>query len=126
MWVRGGLSTPAREFPEFPAVLSTLYGVAGPADLRSLLELRVEALKARLAGLETPYPGVPRLFLLEEEHMAAVVRAEIKWLRGVMADLRARRLTFPSDRVIRRMSSNTAPPVGEPAAGRSRRASAGR
>src|ERR1700721_886577 len=26
-WVRAGLSTPAREFPEFPAALSVLYGV---------------------------------------------------------------------------------------------------
>src|SRR5580693_2683022 len=29
-WIRAGLSTPAREFPEFPAVLSVLYGVDGP------------------------------------------------------------------------------------------------
>src|SRR4051794_20104541 len=26
-WVRGGLAAAAREFPEFPAVLATLYGV---------------------------------------------------------------------------------------------------
>src|ERR1700733_13730904 len=35
-WVRSALSTPAREFPEFPAALSTVYGVDGPDDLRAL------------------------------------------------------------------------------------------
>jgi DNA-binding PadR family transcriptional regulator len=112
-WVRSGLSTPAREFPEFPAALSTLYGVDGPDDLRSLLETRVEALELRRADLEKPYPGLPRIFLLESEHMAAVVRAEIKWLRSVIADLRSRRLTYPTEQEIRRISADIGGPSPE-------------
>jgi DNA-binding PadR family transcriptional regulator len=95
-WVRAGLSAPAREFPEFPAVLSVLYGVRSGEDLRALLETRVTALQARLGDLQKPAPGVPRLFLLEGEYMAAVVGAEIGWLRRIIADLRSKRLTFPS------------------------------
>jgi DNA-binding PadR family transcriptional regulator len=95
-WVCTGLSTPAREFPEFPAVLSTLYGLKGPGELRALLEERVLAREAHLAELDKPVPNLPRVFLLETEYMAAVVRAEVNWLRGVIADLRAGRLTFPS------------------------------
>ena len=55
-WVRRGLSTPAREFPEFPAALSTLYGVDGPDDLRTLLEFvaagRLKPVIDRVLSLE--------------------------------------------------------------------------
>jgi DNA-binding PadR family transcriptional regulator len=95
-WVRAGLSTPAREFPEFPAVLSALYGVRGAEDLREMLETRVTALEARLADLEKVPTGIPRLLLLEGAYMAALVHAEIQWLRRVIVDLRFGRLTFPS------------------------------
>lgn len=112
-WVRAGLSTPAREFPEFPAVLSVLFGLQSAEDLAALLETRVEALEARLVELETPVPGVPRLFLLEGEYMAAVVRAELKWLRGVIADLRSRRLKFPTLAEIMRISAQEGGPSEE-------------
>jgi DNA-binding PadR family transcriptional regulator len=95
-WVRSGLSTVAREFPDFPAALATLYGIAGPDDLRGLLEARVVALEERLAELEKPAPNVPRLFLLDAEYGAALVRAEIQWVRSIVADLRAGRLKLPS------------------------------
>lgn len=32
-------------------------------------------------------PGLPRLFRLEDEYRAAVLRAEIAWLAAVVADL---------------------------------------
>jgi DNA-binding PadR family transcriptional regulator len=92
-WLRIVLSTPAREFPDFPAALS-LAAVLGPDDVRKQLEARIGALEARLAELEKPYPHLPRLFLLEAEYMAAVTRAELKWLRGVTADLRSKKLTW--------------------------------
>jgi DNA-binding PadR family transcriptional regulator len=109
-WVRNGLATPAREFPEFPAVLSTLYGPDDPADFADLLRARVEALVPRLADLEQPVPNIPRLFLLENEYMAAMVRAEIKWLRGVIADLDAGKLRYPTAAELRALG----PAIGGP------------
>jgi DNA-binding PadR family transcriptional regulator len=103
-WVRTGLAGPAREFPEFPAVLSILYGVRGPSDLRDLLQARIDALQARLPDLEKPWPGIPRLFLLEDEYMAAMVRAEVAWLGRILADIQAKRLTFPTLKEMRRIS----------------------
>jgi DNA-binding PadR family transcriptional regulator len=103
-WVRTALSTPAREFPEFPAALSTLLGVDGPDDFRGLLEARIAALEPRLAELEKPAPGVPRLFLVEGEYMASMVRAEIRWLRAIIGDLRSGRLAFPTQAELRRIS----------------------
>src|SRR5215468_6850068 len=55
-WLRTVLSTPAREFPDFPAALSLLEPGMKPAELRGLLEARVAALQARLAGHEGPFP----------------------------------------------------------------------
>ena len=85
-WLRTTLAEPAPEFPDFPAALS-LASLVGPDVLREALVARVVSLEARLRHLEEPAVGVPRLFLLEAEYIAAVVRAEIAWLRGVIADL---------------------------------------
>jgi DNA-binding PadR family transcriptional regulator len=109
-WVRHGLATPAREFPEFPAVLATLYGPDDPKDFADLLRLRLEALIPRLADLEQPVPNIPRLFLLENEYMAAMLRAEIKWLRSVIADLETGRLEFPTAAELRALG----PAIGGP------------
>jgi DNA-binding PadR family transcriptional regulator len=95
-WVRSSLSTVAREFPEFPAALSTLYGVEGPEDLRALLEARLAALEPRLADREKPLPAIPRVFLLDTEYATAVVRAEVQWLRSLIADLRTGRVKYPT------------------------------
>jgi DNA-binding PadR family transcriptional regulator len=92
-WMRAVLSTPAREFPDFPAALSLVAG-ARPDEVRGLLETRIRALETRLAQLERPVPNLPRLFSLESEYMAALVRAEIRWLEAVTADLRSGRLTW--------------------------------
>jgi DNA-binding PadR family transcriptional regulator len=140
-WVRSGLSTPAREFPEFPAVLSLLYGVGGAGDLRALLETRAQALETRRADFEKPAPGVPRLFLLESEYMNAVARAEIRWLRGVIADIDSGKLAYPtmeemlrigqqeggpSEDAIRRMAEDMGGRARGPAKGRSRTKKAAR
>lgn len=105
-WVRTVLSTPAREFPDFPAALSLIDPAMKPAELRGLLETRVAALEARLVAHTGPPPfELPRLFLLEEEYMAAIVRAEIAWLRGVIDDLRTGRLKPPTEAELRRLAA---------------------
>src|SRR5579871_1670310 len=71
-WLSNALSTPAREFPEFPAAISLLDPTFTPHELARLLESRVAALEARLAELTKAPPGLPRIFLLESEHQAAV------------------------------------------------------
>jgi DNA-binding PadR family transcriptional regulator len=104
-WIRTVLATPAREFPDFPAALSLLGPDLKPAELRALLEARAAALERRLAGHEGPFPELPRMFLLEEEYLAAIVRAEIAWLRGVIEDLRSGRLKPPTEAELRRLSA---------------------
>ena len=112
-WVRDGLSTPAREFPEFPAVLSTLYGPDDTDDFAELLRQRVEALGRKLWELEQPLPEIPRLFLLESEYMAAMLRAEIKWLKGVIADLESGKLNYPTEAELRALGTGIGGPSDE-------------
>jgi len=121
-WLATVLSTPAREFPDFPAALS-LVAMLAPDELRAQLETRIGAIEQRLADLEKPLPGLPRLFLLESEYMAAVARAEIAWMRSVCADLRSRRLTW-SEAQLRRFAAKwaaQAPQNAPKSAGRRRK-----
>lgn len=93
LWLRTMLSTPERAFPDFPAALSFLPLLASE-DVLTQLEARVRTLEARLAELERDRPDLPRLFLLEDEYQGAVVSAELRWVRSIVADLRAGRLAW--------------------------------
>jgi DNA-binding PadR family transcriptional regulator len=110
-WLREMLHTTGGEFPDFIAAVSILFGL-DPEDARRQLELRAERLEAELAETEaqlTAVPGLPRLFLLEEEYRRAVLTAEVEWLRGVIEDLRAGRLTW-SEEWLRDVAADFNPP----------------
>jgi DNA-binding PadR family transcriptional regulator len=93
-WLTAMLPAPAREFPEFPAALAFLP-ILEPAEVRSLLERRVAALEEKLAGVvgQAP-PGLPRLFLIEDEYRAAMIRAELAWIRALIDDLASGSFTW--------------------------------
>lgn len=100
-WIGTMLSTPAREFPEFPAALSNLMQLRPPEVLRHL-EARAAALETQLAAISAAADasGLPRLFLLDDEYRSAVTRAELRWVRSVIADLKSGDLTW-DDRMLR-------------------------
>jgi DNA-binding PadR family transcriptional regulator len=105
-WLREMLRTTGGEFPEFIAAVSVLFGLA-PDDARAQLELRAERLAAELADTESVLagaPGLPRLFLLEEEYRRVVLQAELAWVLGVVEDLLEGRLTW-SERWLRDMAA---------------------
>jgi DNA-binding PadR family transcriptional regulator len=96
-WVDDTLPSPAREFPEFPVALA-LLPVLGPDRVRELLERRTAALTDALAGIESQAPAdLPRLFLIEDEYRAAMLQAELTWLRKLVDDLTTGRLTWDYD-----------------------------
>lgn len=96
-WMRTMLSTPAREFPEFPAALAFLP-VLTPEEALAALRQRITALEARLSALDTEMtdnlPSVPRLFLVETEFQRAQIATELEFVRGLAADLSEGRLTW--------------------------------
>jgi DNA-binding PadR family transcriptional regulator len=86
-WITDMLPVPAREFPEFPAALALMAALA-PDEVRALLERRIRAQQDRLTAIRAQAPpGLPRIFLIEDEFRAALLTAELGWLRGVVADL---------------------------------------
>jgi DNA-binding PadR family transcriptional regulator len=98
-WLREMLSITGKEYPEFTAALSMIFALESD-DARAQLELRAQrlsgelrAVQATLRGSNVP-AGLPRLFLLEEEYRRAVLRAELAWIRRLIADLSEGRLSW--------------------------------
>jgi DNA-binding PadR family transcriptional regulator len=111
-WLREMLSTTDGEYPEFIAAVSILMALE-PDDARAQLELRAERRAAELADTERELagapPGLPRLFLLEEEYRKTVLEAELGWLRSVIEDLCEGRLDW-NEEWLREMAAAFLPP----------------
>ncbi|MFE9406371.1 PadR family transcriptional regulator [Streptomyces sp. NPDC006530] len=102
-WLEEMLASPKPEFPEFPAALSNLL-LLMPEEIADVLKRRADALAERLDGLEAAVAseekqGLPRITRLETEYLRAVTAAELEWVRGVVEDLRAGRLTWSRDQL---------------------------
>ena len=97
-WLADALATPAREFPEFPTALSFLP-ILPPEEAARRLDERAGAIEARLREREAALSAVelPRLFLVEDEYQLTVLRAELDWVRGLVADLRSGALTWSGE-----------------------------
>jgi DNA-binding PadR family transcriptional regulator len=97
-WLREMLSTPSREFPEFPVALASLAYLT-PELAAGYLEERTRELRSRLRRAESDAEraqgaGLPRMFLLEDEYQNALTRAELRWVDALVDDLRSGRLAW--------------------------------
>jgi DNA-binding PadR family transcriptional regulator len=109
-WMRQILSTPAAEYPEFPAAISFLP-LLSPDDALRQFELRAKAIEAELGRIDEGLKQaahVPRLFLLESEYLRAVQVTELAWVNAVVEDLRAGRLTW-SEAWLRQVAAQFSP-----------------
>ena len=92
------LSTPAREYPEFPAALSFLPSLSRPEAVVALTT-RISRLEQQLAALDDELAQgstfLLRLFLVESEYQRQVIAAELDYVRSLVDDLRAERITWP-------------------------------
>jgi DNA-binding PadR family transcriptional regulator len=90
-WMAELLATPVREYTGFEAALSFLP-VLAPDAVRQLLQARAAHLEDELARREGSRgllgsTEVPRVFWIEEEYREALRRAELAYVRGLIADL---------------------------------------
>jgi DNA-binding PadR family transcriptional regulator len=108
-WLQDMLSTPAQEYPEFPAALSFLPSLA-PQEAIEALTTRVTRLEAQLTALEDDIAQsstfLPRLFLIESEYQHRVVEAELGYVRALVDDLRSERITWPFTNIPRDHAQN--------------------
>ena len=113
-WLQEMLLETGGEFPEFIAALSILF-VLSPEEVLDLLEARAERLTADLAQAEQELaanPGLPRLFLLDEEYRKEVLAAELAWIRPLCEDIRHGRLSWDED-WMREIGAEFNPPADE-------------
>jgi DNA-binding PadR family transcriptional regulator len=91
-WLTEMVSTPRNEYPQFPAALSFLM-LLEPKEARVVLEQRADLVRKRLAAMDRELKQysetLPRVTVLETEYQRAVLAAELRWVNGVVADLRA-------------------------------------
>ena len=109
-WLRQILSTPAAEYPEFPAAISFLP-LLTPDDALQQFAARATAIEAELARMDEGLQqaaNVPRLFLLEYEYLRAARVTELAWVKSVSEDLRAGRLTW-NEAWLRQVAAQFAP-----------------
>ena len=90
-WLAQLISTPAREYTSFEAALSFLP-VLPPEDVRTLLLTRAGQLEEDLARRQGSRgllgnADVPRLFWVEEEYRESLRKAELKYVRRLIADI---------------------------------------
>src|SRR4249919_1933242 len=88
-WVRELIAVPEREYPRFEAGLSVL-GVLSPDEVTALLKQRLTTLEQQVAeqraALEAAGAEIPRAFLIESEFDLAIRRAEVAWVRSLLAE----------------------------------------
>lgn len=112
-WLAELLGQPVQEYPRFEAAL-TLIAALDPAEATELLAGRLAALEQQLAmdvtGMEAARAefGLPRLFLLEAEYDVAVRRAEVEFVRALVAQLRDG--SFPELALWRQIAAGDLPP----------------
>ncbi len=101
-WLTELLAEPAIEYSAFHVALS-LLGAQPCRTVLVALRQRCVTLEAQVAGLDTSNAmlqaqlGLPRLVLLEQEHASVLRKAELAWVRGLIADLETGRLPWPTN-----------------------------
>jgi DNA-binding PadR family transcriptional regulator len=90
-WMTELISTPAKEYPAFMAALSFLPSLP-PDEALVALRSRSEALKVKLAAMRGAMKaardaGLPRIFELESEYEEQQLRAELKFVTGLVDEM---------------------------------------
>lgn len=85
------LATPVNEYPRFPLALGESHHLPRH-EVAALLGARVALLHAELAEIErlmtaASATGIPRLYWIDADYRATLLRAEISWLTATVAEI---------------------------------------
>lgn len=92
-WLSEMVSTPTKEYPRFEAALSMLPALP-PEDAQELLDERCTLLELRLLQHQSMRQmlekhEMPELFGLESDFSAALIQAELEWVRRLSSRIAA-------------------------------------
>jgi DNA-binding PadR family transcriptional regulator len=106
--LRAMLAGPRLERSEFFAGLSFLVYLS-PAEAAGRLADRASRLESEIAQLTKRQRAargrVERINLIEGEYLTAIWRAELRWVRGVLNELRTGRFSWRLEQIVRRTSA---------------------
>jgi DNA-binding PadR family transcriptional regulator len=118
-WLRDLLAKPAREASQFLAAISYLPCLT-PEDAVDQLETRVGRIDLEILTLstvlQTMVPQIGRIPLLEVEYVRAMLQAEKEWVRSVIEEVRAGKLTWNPE-VLRGLAQQQPGGEGSPGCG---------
>ena len=104
-WLMQMLAVPRHEPSEFMGAVSFLVYLS-PDEAITQLAARAARLEEEILALGATIKGavarVTRINLLESEYLLALRRAELTWVRGVLADVRSRRLRWDLEAILGR------------------------
>ena len=102
--VRHMIEIPRHESSEFMAVMSFLLHL-DQQDAAGRLELRAnrmeEEIQTSATRLKSAQQRVERINLMESEYLLAMRRAELKWVRGLIAELQSGTLAWDMKKIFR-------------------------
>ncbi len=102
--LRAMVAMPRRETSEFFAGLSFLVYL-DPTDAAAQLEERARRLEQEIDGLTDTrkrlVTRVKRINLLEEEYLLAMRRAELRWLRSALDEIRSGEFTWSLEETLK-------------------------
>jgi DNA-binding PadR family transcriptional regulator len=103
-WLGEMITAGRREPSEVMGALSFLVYLP-PREAATLLQVRVDRLDeettALAATVDAARSTAGRINLLESEYLLAVRRAEARWLRGLVEDIRSQRLVWDLQAILR-------------------------
>jgi DNA-binding PadR family transcriptional regulator len=90
-WLRDLLRTPVKEYTQFAAGLS-FVAFLQPAEAARLLEERAQLVERQIIERRSRLDavmaeGIPRLFLIEDEHGIILQESEVVWLRRLIEQI---------------------------------------
>jgi DNA-binding PadR family transcriptional regulator len=98
------VAIPRRESSEFMAAMSFLVHLT-PAEALPRLEERVrhlaDEITHRNAGLSATSAHVLRINLVESEYLIAMLKAELAWVRGLIADIHSGKLAWDLKTILK-------------------------
>jgi hypothetical protein len=98
-FLRRLVEEPSREYPRFGAALMFLGALRRKEEAIQALERRAGAFEVEITSVDAMLrdlpPDLPRLFAIEDEYTQAMRRAELEWLRRIIAELKDGTLEWP-------------------------------
>ena len=108
-WLRQRIANVQRGPSEFMGSISFLVHLP-PTDAAAQLEARRQALQQQIAeigaGMTRAGAHVDRIHLIETEYLLAMLKAEARWVRDILVELRSGQFTWDLKKILKQVRAS--------------------